>query len=234
MEKLLTTPNGIASIVFFAFFLLASISNIVFSFLDMLKARAISKPFCMSFLALSSILALPTNWLIYVGAICGLIGDVVYLFKSNKKCVLIGAMFFFLGHVSYLAQVLVLLGSKGLLTSSTNWYAPVFVVISLLAFIPYMLFLTGKKKMFSMLGSIYGTTIMLYLVFSIYASFCGPQHYFAVVAVGALLFIVSDSYLVYGMFNKKTMKKRNFIVMLTYLSAQACIVTGLVLTILNG
>ncbi|MCI7212824.1 MAG: hypothetical protein MR467_01565, partial [Bacillales bacterium] len=67
--------NGIPFYVFIGLFLLISIIHLVFCFKEMEKWRKITKPFCVIILAIAIAFASPTQYLIYIGLLFGVIGD---------------------------------------------------------------------------------------------------------------------------------------------------------------
>lgn len=224
----------ITAIVFFCLFVVASIINIVAGFFESERLRKISKPFCLFFLSLSALFFAPQAPLIYLGAFCGLIGDVILLFKDNKICVGLGSFAFLVGHILYISEALLLIGERTSLWSNPSawvWMLVYGVVLLTLSFYPIFR-LTKHSPVFTPLGMLYSSILISDGAVAILGSALGLSSYLALMIVGDIFFIMSDSFLAYTLF-VKDVKRRDFYIMLTYLLGQAFIISGLLFTFLK-
>jgi len=94
----------VTAVVFFALFVLSGIVNVAAAFFEKEKIRRFSKPFCLFFLSLSVIFFVPAAPLIYIGTVCGLVGDAILLNKDKKVMVGVGAFAFLIGHLCYIVE----------------------------------------------------------------------------------------------------------------------------------
>ncbi|MFA5283546.1 MAG: lysoplasmalogenase family protein [Bacilli bacterium] len=222
---------NVLSYVFLTLFSISSAIEIIFAFLEKEKARKIVKPLCLFFLA---IFAMVTNFaspLIYLGALFGMLGDVFMFRKKVRFYFVLGTIAFLAGHICYISEILFVILKGAQLDM-------VFFVISIVSIIGVSLFLTPisykvcKNKQLALLGSFYLTILMSVTGFAIFAACQGSSSYMLLTIVGGMVFLSSDLVLIFATFIKD-FKRRDFYVMSLYLSGQALIVLGLVLTSLS-
>ena len=91
----------IATYIFLGLFVVASVLQLAFAFIENQKLRRKEKICCMMMLGLAAVFAFPDQPLIYVGAFLGMIGDWCVL---RKKTFNIGVVSFFLGHLAYIFE----------------------------------------------------------------------------------------------------------------------------------
>ncbi len=221
--------------VFFTYLILYLILcgiELYFAFVEKEKARKIIKPFCVLSLTLFALLTFPDAYLIWLGLLFGVIGDVFFIFKDKQKCVYLGMASFLINHLLFITQVILLVRSA---TSIRPLHIIIFAIVYGLLLVVGFLALRKAVKIslpLSIAGTGYLTFLCLDMGVQIYASAIG-QRYLLCGVIGGLLFILSDSILSYTMFIKD-IKRRDFPIMATYLSAQALIAVGLILQLMNS
>ena len=219
----------IPAYIFLGLFVLASIVQLFFAFIENQKWRGREKFLCLLFLGISAIFAFPNEPLIYCGAFLGMIGDILVLYKTNKKLFSIGSTAFCLGHICYIMEVLWrIVGFENIL-----WWHPVLIVGVLLTVLITMALVCKFKtnhSTFDCIGqSLYFAVLISYIpVFAIALNSVGGSMYLSL--IGAILFIISDCILTYTHFGNK-FKRYDFYIMLPYLLAEVLIVAGFVLTL---
>ena len=76
-----------------------SVAELIACFREEHRIRRIIKPFCLLTLFLTAVLFFPNQPYLYVGLLCGRIGDVFRRFTKKNISVLFGRLFFFLNHL---------------------------------------------------------------------------------------------------------------------------------------
>ena len=217
----------IVSYVFLGLFVVASILQLAFAFIENQKLRRKEKICCMMMLGLAAVFAFPDQPLIYVGAFLGMIGDWCVL---RKKTFNIGVVAFFLGHLAYIFECLfMIIGEQNIRWFHHVIYIMVYIVVALAMFAA-----CKKAKNHTTLNKIaqsfYFAILAVYIpVFSLAIVQVGS--YMFLCLIGSIVFIISDSILVLTHFNYK-FKRYDFYIMLTYLIAEFLIVAGFVLTLM--
>ncbi|MCQ2742515.1 MAG: lysoplasmalogenase [Bacilli bacterium] len=216
--------------IFLGLFLVTSIINLVFAYLEKEKERKITKCPCTLSLAFAVIAFAPSEWLIYCGLFAGLVGDFFLIWKKKKRYLALGSLAFFIGHVFYIIR-LAQFSLPGMGDYSWAYFSAwvVAAIIFLCAFYALGKKIIGHGKL--------ATALMFYLailgsliIWSIIG--CCIDYHFAflfITALGAITFLVSDSLIGYTMFTKD-IKRRDFFIMATYLVAQLLVVSGMLLT----
>ncbi|MBR3312371.1 MAG: lysoplasmalogenase [Solobacterium sp.] len=173
------------------------------------------KPFLMPLLALWYFLSSssPDNRII-AGLFFGWMGDVILL-EKNKKRIAAGLAAFFMGHVMYICAVFrpvqfSLYMAAGILIYS----AYIFLVVRKL--FPYV----GRKMRVPVSIYILIISLMSFLAFVRASAY--PSLPVCLIWAGSVFFVISDSILAFAFFRKK----REHLVMETYLAAQLLIVLG--------
>ena len=217
----------IVSYVFLGLFVVASILQLAFAFIENQKLRRKEKICCMMMLGLAAVFAFPNQPLIYIGAFLGMIGDWCVL---RKKTFNIGVVAFFLGHLAYIFECLfMIIGEQNIRWFHHVIYIMVYIVVALAMFAS-----CKKAKNHTTLNKIaqsfYFAILAVYIpVFSLAIVQVGS--YMFLCLIGSIVFIISDSILVLTHFNFK-FKRYDFYIMLTYLIAEFLIVAGFVLTLM--
>ena len=216
--------------IFLALFAGVSVSHLVFSYKENKKLRRITKPFCLLFLGAAMAAIRPDAYLIYIGAWLGCAGDTL-LIKKSKKFLLLGATSFFLGHLCYIAHTILFLQAAG----GFPWWGILVTVgvglgIALIGFFPLRDFVT-KNFVLGAGMALYVSALLLVFGMSIVAMTFGYWRFYAVTAVGAVLFIGSDTLLSFTIF-RHDIKRKDFYIMISYLLAELGVLFGLALTVL--
>jgi len=230
-------PTGLTGVFFYlalGLFLACSLFHLVVAFLEKEKLRKISKPFCLLFLSIAAILAVPHYPMLYIAALAGFVGDIILIWKDNKVCVGLGVVSFWIGHGLYIASMIQILYSAGVFANSPfawGWMILFVVLVMLLSVYP-MALITNHSKIFTAFGIFYSTILICVGAAAIMGTCLGFAQYFYLVIIGDVCFIASDSILAYTIFIKD-FKRRDFYIMVTYLLGEAFILSGLVLTLLK-
>ena len=216
----------IASLVFLILFGVISLVHLFFCYKENEKYRAVTKPLCLLFLALAAVFYAPTEPLIYIGAIMGMMGDIFLLRKKEKVAFFIGMLFFIVGHVLYFSAMI-----KGF-PAEFPWYTYLIIVGGLLIIgfvaLPATKKLAGTTTAF--VGNMYMSILLLQLGFGI-ALAVNLEGYILpgiLFACGYLSFFISDTILTLTTF-VKDVKRRDLYIMFFYLLAEALIVSSLCL-----
>ncbi len=219
----------VSFVVFSTLFGISCLVNLVSAFFENEKLRCYSKPFCLFFLTLVSIVVSPNEPLIYLGAFFGFLGDIFLLKKRVKKWLVAGTISFLIGHLVYISQTI----TKISVSFKIEWYFYLLIAFALififaLIFRPIYL-LTKRSKFFSIGGSIYFSI----LVFSILVAAIGfwffGYDWYLFVLLGTIIFLTSDIILTTTLF-RHDIKRRDFYIMITYLLAESFIVYGMLFT----
>ena len=216
------------SYISFGVFVICAIIQLVFAFLEKEKYRRIEKPFCLLSLAVFALVCLPNKPLIYVGAIFGMIGDILVIIK-DKKYFSWGVLSFFFGHICYIVQLILFMANKN--TDLYFYFIPVicFVIFYIALFFPFKKFAKHIPEQLGM--ALYYATLFTLLPFTI-VSFINIGSYMFLGIIGAFFFVISDLIILYTKYIKK-FKRYDFYIMLTYLIAQALIIVSFVFTIMD-
>ena len=216
----------IVAYIFVGLFVVASILQLAFAFIENQKLRRKEKVLCMMMLGIAAVFAFPDQPLIYIGAFLGMIGDWCVL---RKKTFNIGVVAFFLGHLAYIFECLfMIIGEQNIRWFHHVIYIMVYIVVALAMFAA-----CKKAKNHTTLNKIaqsfYFAILAVYIpVFSLAIVTVGSYMFLSL--IGSIFFIISDSILVLTHFNFK-FKRYDFYIMLTYLIAEFLIVAGFVLTL---
>ncbi|MDR0759278.1 MAG: lysoplasmalogenase [Treponema sp.] len=156
---------------------------------------------------------------VFLAAVFGWLGD-IFLIQSGKfKLFIVGLLSFLAGHLCYIRSLLYF-------TGNVNPAALIAAVIAAipLGFIVFRLIRPPKPVVFPLV--LYGGVLigMVIAAFCLMLSRKGLLG--AVVFSGGLCFLVSDTILGYGRFREGA-KINNAAVMITYITAQACLLLAL-------
>ena len=218
----------VAVYIFLGLFLIASILQLAFAFIENQKLRRKEKICCMLALGLAAVFAFPDQPLIYIGAFLGMLGDWCVL---RKKTFNIGVVAFFLGHLAYIFECLYMIVGE----SNIRWFHHIIFILTYVVVALAMFAFTNKAKNHTTLNKIaqsfYFAILAVYIpVFSFAIAQVGSYIFLSL--IGSIIFIVSDSILVVTHFGLK-FKRYDFYIMLTYLVAEFLIIAGFVLTLIK-
>lgn len=216
----------IPAYIFLGFFVIASIVQLYFAFIENQKLRKREKFLCLLMLGIAAVFAFPNEPLIYAGAFFGMIGDILVLRSKTFK---FGTFAFLLGHLCYIFEALwKIVGFSNITLLDVVVLVGTFVIV----FVGMTLVckLKTKHSKFDIFGqSLYFAVQVAYIPLFIMAIIkSGGFMYLSL--IGACFFIVSDAILVKNHFGKKW-KRYDFYIMFTYLLAEVLIISGFVLTL---
>lgn len=203
-------------------FLLDSIVNVSACALGKQPLRRFSKLLLMPLLCASYLLwAASPSWLVAAALLLGWLGDVFLIFKDDRRLLTVGMAAFGLGHVFYVISILVLRGLRPPLWAG--------VLVPLLLLCGAVLFfrrlrpsLTSDMKLPCLFYILLLSSLPVAAALSIFGG--GPGGWFLL--SGSLLFLVSDGTLSIETFVLEDSCKLDFVVMLTYISAQTLLALG--------
>ena len=214
--------------VFLGLFVIASILQLAFAFIENQRLRRKEKVLCMMMLGIATIFAFPNHPLIYIGAFLGMLGDWCVL---RKRTFNLGVVAFFLGHLSYIFECLfMIVGENNLRWFNHVIFIMTYIVVALLMFACCKKFAKKHTMLNNLAQSFYFAILAVYIpVFSLAVAKVGSFMFLSL--IGSIVFIISDAILVVTHFGRK-FKRYDFYIMLTYLLAELLIVSGFVLTLL--
>mgnify|MGYP002625576019 CR=1 FL=1 len=209
-----------------ALFAISSILVLLFSLLDRKKARNLIK--IIPCLSLSALFFSLGKGCLFIGLsfLFAALGDLGLIFKSHRRLVDLGCLSFFLAHLCGIATLssFFLLEARAIFAAAMLYYS-FFLLLGLEE---------GKKiagtALLGGLGGVYFGSLLLYEALFVIATIL-VSPYFAIGAIGMLIFILSDSLIVINA-KIKPIKKRDFLVMLTYLFGQGLIALSYLLAYL--
>lgn len=221
MNDILAAPLFPYAATAFGLFLVTSIIELVFCFLELETPRKIAKPFCVLFLGVAATLLKPDAPLLYVGLYLGAIGDLLLVFKHKVWTFVGGTTAFLLGHICYSVLYIKLLPSVDI---------PVYVaVVACFILVPLGAFFALRKVIKTpglfLGGIVYFSFIALDFALSLVALCLLNYPILWLNVAGMAVFLVSDAYLVKTLFYRDD-KRRDFTIMVTYLLAQGLIALG--------
>lgn len=206
-----------------ALYVIFSLIHLFFCFIEKERWRRLSKGMCLPFL-LGSVVFLDLNasWL-FTGLLFGWIGDLLLLKKHKVYPFAFGVGAFLLNHLCYIAYMVIRLPSpfawgKGL--------AAVGLLFPLLLY--PLLHRYVHQKHLAAAVSFYASSLLVELVAASALAYFAGSFPSLLVVLGVLLFIASDAFLGLTLF-RKDHRRRDFYIMLLYLSAQALIAIPLAL-----
>ena len=188
----------------------------------LLWPRRVTKVLLMPLLAVIYLLLAPKpHAFVVVALMLGCLGDLFLLFRSNMT-MLLGMCAFALGHVFYIGAMLT--AKPGLHLSA---------LLCLLIAAGWMLFVVKKllpsaPKSLRKPGFFYALLLSGTCLFALYLLLSTQSMWYLLAFAGGCLFMISDTILTGQKYRKET-KHGNFYVMLTYILAQALLMTGFAL-----
>lgn len=196
--------------------------QLVACFRRMLWLRRVTKILLMPLLAACYMLFAPTpHAFVIVALLLGCLGDLFLLFKRSMT-MLLGMCAFALGHVFYIGAML---------TARPGWHLAallcLFIAVCWMLFVVKKLLPTAPKSLRKP-GFFYALLLAGTCLFALYLLLCTQSIWYLVSFAGGCLFMISDTILTGQKYRRET-KHGNFYVMLTYILAQATLVTGFAL-----
>ncbi len=212
--------------VFLVLFFLVGAVHLAASFFDRQKIRYATKAFILLFLLLYYILAAEkADGIMIAALITSLVGD-IFLMPS-------GIVFFAVGGASFLAsQVLFILRYSAIIEfSSVNAaavcaVAAVYFAAAVCAFKKLKAGMDAKTLVGAALYLAINGTMNLFAFMLLFSKPCFGS---ALVFFGAVSFYVSDILLFFNDFYVRPLKRKYFLVMLTYIIAEFCITQGILM-----
>ena len=204
-------------------YFLTCVLHLVICFKENEKWRKITKGFCMGFLAIAFIFYVPDKPLIYVSIILGLMGDLLLIKKKNQFYLGLGGCFFACMHGLNIYMI------TSALSYTVPWYVFALALLFLALFIVYGKL--TKKNVHPIVRKGAMGYFFLLLFSAVMAGMLLVDNFQTstlLIFLGYIVFLISDCSLV--TFNYiHSVKRKDFYVMLTYLSAQTLIYFGLLL-----
>jgi len=208
--------NAVSFSIYLVLFLLCSAVQLLAAGWEKDRLRKISKPFCVFVLFFAALMTFPTRWALYLGLLCGMIGDIFLIFTDNKTCVGLGILFFLCEHIFLITEACFSFGNEiGL---------PLGIGLDVIAAALYVGVILTVRKVYALKGtmlyggSLYAVALAMDLVFQIVGVALGHLSFIYGI-VGGLFFLVSDGILTFTMF-KKNFRRSDLPIMATYLVAQ--------------
>lgn len=222
------------TLAFLIGFVIYMIIHLIFCFAEKEDYRKKSKPFCLLFLICASVSAaiVTGNYYLLIvaaGSFFGELGDVFLIWKKNKTLFVIGTLSFILGHFCYLAYLLYALSIDHVdVPLPATIVIAVVLVILVIGLYPFTRKLAGRS---ALLGNFYMPFLVVMEAASVFALVSLNWYWpLILMSIGYILFLFSDTFLIYTTFIKDK-KRRDFWIMLTYLLAEILIVVGLIMII---
>lgn len=164
-------------------------------------------------------------WAVVVAILFSLLGDLL-LIPHGTKWFALGGVAFMASHAFFIVSYI----------NYTDFnLVPLYVIIPFaLLFLGAVIFIFYRLKPFLPKALFYPMALYLLIngamnCFAIYRLFSNPTAGAIITVVGALLFFVSDTSLFFVRFNKNSIMKSHFLVMLTYSIGEFLIILGLIL-----
>ena len=213
-----------------AFYIVISAMHIIFISFQKEKLRRISKVLIIPALIVFYLFSARSVYIFTVMALVfGWIGDILLINKRRRINFKLGLVAFLLGHICYIITFV------NRLKIAASFEAPKFnmiaaficIPLALLAIIPLLKFIKPNKDMrLPVIVYILGIETMCFMALEVFV--CNPGLGEAITLIGSIFFMTSDALLGHFTFGKYTRLGAVFI-MVFYVLAQACIITGLVL-----
>lgn len=217
---------NVISILCLVFYGLCSLLNLTFCLLLKEKLRKITKPLCMLGLIGFVLSTLPGHYFLWISLILAWLGDILFIFKHKKVLMLIGMLFFLMAHALYVFEFAFIFKNYSDEAFNSYLFLLRFYPLLLLPGIPVGYFLSKKDIKLTIIGAFYQSMLFGVFASAIFAITYRSTSYFILVAIGAILYYVSDAVNAYTLCIKK-FKMKEFVIMCTYLFAQFFIVFGI-------
>lgn len=217
--------------LFLIFFTLLSLLHLYCCYFKLDKLRRATKPLLLLSLSVYYFFAAsPPNPLVLAGLLLGMAGDILLIGSYEKKRFVAGALLFTAGHACYCGVLFQSAAASGV---HIPWWAVALLVlpygveimIAALHICPHMKDASLKPLMPMYLGVVCVVNVGAWLCFLSALRGGGNSFGGALLVLGGICFLVSDTILACSLF-RGGVKHDNFYVMLTYLAAQACLCFG--------
>lgn len=199
--------------IYWAIFILVCLLHLYCCYMEMERARKITKLVIMPMLILYLLISKTDTILLYIALSFSFLGD-LFLILKFKHHFITGAISFFIAHLFYITIIL----SKAKITLDTLGYFSIIILLIIYIIFVYLVAKRGLQK-YTLPTILYILTLVTALAISLLT-----KNY--LVSLGYLLFIISDSILITNKFIKP-IKKRHLYIMFTYILAQVLIILGL-------
>ena len=191
-------------------YLLFSIIENYFCFIENNKFRMIFKCFPLFILFLGGVIFFPDSYYLYLPFLFYCLGD--FLLLSNKKIYFVfGSSFFMIGHIIISIKLFTYVLESNLLLITIPTIAASFIFTISMSFI----ILRKHLKHNTFLGGIYFGGLLSNCLISLILSQCLNITSFLSLTIGYIIFISSDILVVYKHFYKRY-KRDDFVIMSTY------------------
>lgn len=217
----------LVSYILFGIFVAVSLTHIVICFLEKEKARMITKPMCLAFLSAAVIFAIPTHPLVYIGLLLSMLGDILLLRQHKVLFLVTGTFSFYFAHACFIAEYLIICQPMPYYGYIATAVAYILIVLFGFRFLRKAI----KTPALAMGGINYFAIILMDFAWSIIACILGHVDFLILNALGMTSFVFSDAFLVRNLFVKRQ-KKSHFVIMTSYLLAEALVAVGFTLTLL--
>jgi len=219
----------------FGLFLLATLVNLFSRVSDVRILELLSKPLLMSSLAMTIFCLFKAAGFkstdghpcrrrtLILALVFGCIGDILLMFDGTLTF-LAGMGSFLVGHVFYYCT-LPCPWKKG--RSAKEYVLSLLLLIALLAGLTFVSTAFGIPGMMGTCVSIYACCFAFLIHACIIAAIDEKSRFYAFAAVAFFIFAISDCLVAVGVFTDLKIPMRGFIVMLTYIFAQAVIAFSL-------
>ena len=207
------------------FFLVASILNLIGRFLEMPVLASAVKPVLMPFLALTAVAAAGSVErkeirLLAVALLLGCVGD-IFLIYDGFLFFVAGMVAFLSGHIFYMC----LFGGKSWKGFKAKTWIP--AIVAMAALTAVLIVAIGVNGAMRAPMCVYGFALMMLMFSALAGVFRFRSCAWWIILCGTVLFTFSDCCIALGTFGHD-FAYREFVVMLTYIAAQALLAVGAV------
>lgn len=213
--------------IFLTLFLVFSLLHLIASFVNKQKYRAMTKPFILLFILLYYLFAADSKNPVLIAALAtSWLGDVLLIPKGTKWFVS-GGLSFMVSHFCFIVVYVLQMDFSAVKIVPVVLAALVYIALVALVFkflAPHI------EKKFLCGGMVYyllcNATMNVFAFMLLLSNPCAAT---VLAYIGAVCFFASDSLLFYNDFYPKTLWRRHFPVMLTYIIAEIFITQGMLM-----
>ena len=209
---------------FLLVFIISTAIHLAASYKNDKRLRGLTKPFILaSLLGFYCFAAAIPQWTVVLALLFSWFGD-IFLMLSGTKWFVVGGISFMISHFFFI------LSYSGLIDFSNLKAIPAAMII--IAFLAIVIIIFSKLKKYLSKALFYPMMLYLFIngmmnAFSMFRAITLPSAAAYITVVGAILFFISDTSLFFVRFNKDSVQKSHFLVMLTYSLGELLIVLGL-------
>ncbi|MBR3441479.1 MAG: aldehyde dehydrogenase family protein [Bacteroidales bacterium] len=210
-------------------FLVPVVANLAGKWFGVLWLAACSKPLLMPLIALSVFLLLREHdvrgrrvSLIILALVAGTVGDVLLMFGGTGPFIA-GIIAFFIGHILYFSVLPAPWKVKGV-------FGKILTVLLFACLAVLVLTVLGRFDLEGALGvavRVYAFAFVCLITTAIVAGIDRRRPLYFITAIGFVLFAISDTFIAIGDFTATKVPRGGFIVMSTYIAAQAIVAFSL-------